>query len=37
MLRSGTQLVKSNGDDLIPECLWNRNEYGSLENSLKAI
>ena len=37
MLRSSTQLVKSYGDDLSPEYLWNGNEYGSLENSLKAM
>ena len=36
MLRSSTQLVKSNGDDLGLEYLWNGDEYGSLENSLKA-
>ena len=33
MLRSSTQLVKSHGD----EYLWNGDEYGSLENSLKAM
>ena len=37
MLRSSTQLVKSHGDDLGLEYLWNRNEYGCLENSLKAM
>ena len=37
MLRSGTQLVKSHGDDLGLEYLWNRDEYGSLENSSKAM
>ena len=37
MLRSSTQLVKSHGDDLGLEYLWNKDEYGSLENSLKAI
>ena len=37
MLRSSTQLVKSHGDDLSPEYLWNGDEYGSLENSLKAM
>ena len=37
MLRSSTQLVKSHGDDLGLEYLWNRDEYGSLENSLKAM
>ena len=37
MLRSRTQLVKSHGDDLGLEYLWKGNEYGSLENSLKAM
>ena len=37
MLRSSTQLVKSNGDDLGLKYLWNGNEYGSLENSSKAM
>ena len=37
MLRSRTQLVKSHGYDLGLEYLWNRDEYGSLENSLKAM
>ena len=37
MLRSSTQLVKSHGDDLGLEYLWNGDEYGSLENSLKAM
>ena len=37
MLRSSTQLVKRNGDDLGPEYLWNGDEQGSLENSLKAM
>ena len=37
MLRSSTQLVKSHGDDLGLEYLCNGNEYGSLENSLKAM
>ena len=36
MLRSGTQLVKSYGNDLGPEYLSNGDEYGSLENSLKS-
>ena len=36
-LRSNTQLVKSHGDDLGLEYLCNGNEYGSLENSLKAM
>ena len=37
ILRSTTQLVKSHGDDLCLEYLWNGDEYGSLENSLKAV
>ena len=37
MLRSRTQLVKSHGDDLGLEYLWNGDEYGSLENSLKTM
>ena len=37
MLRSSTQLAKSHGDDLGLEYLWNGDEYGSLEKSLKAI
>ena len=37
MLRSSTQLVKSHGDGLGREYLWNGDEYGSLENSLKAM
>ena len=37
MLRSSTQLVKSHGDDLGLEYLWNGDGYGSLENSLKAM
>ena len=37
LLRSSTQLVKSHGDDLGLEYLWNGDEYGSLENSLKAM
>ena len=37
MLRFSTQLVKSHGDDLGLEYLWNGDEYGSLENSLKAM
>ena len=37
MLRSGTQLVKSHGDDFGPEYLWKRHERGSLENSVKAM
>ena len=37
ILRSSTQLVKSHGDDLGLEYLWNGDEYGSLENSLKAM
>ena len=35
MLRCSTHLVKSHGDDLGLEYLWNGDEYGSLENSLK--
>ena len=37
MLPSRTQLVKSHGGDLGLEYLWNGDEYGSLENSLKAM
>ena len=37
MLRSSTQLVKSHGDGLGFEYFWNGDEYGSLENSLKAM
>ena len=37
MLRSSTQLVKSDGDDLGLEYIWNRGEYSSLGNSLKAM
>ena len=37
MPRSSTQLVKSHGDDLDLEYLRNGDEYGSLENSLKAM
>ena len=37
MLRSSTQMVKSHGDDLGLEYLWNGDEYGSLENSLKVM
>ena len=37
MLRSSTQLAKSHGDYLGLEYLWNGDEYGSLENSLKAM
>ena len=37
MLWSFTQLVKSYGDDIGLEYLWNRDEYGSLENSLKTV
>ena len=36
-LQSGTQLVKSHGDDLDLKFLWNWDEYGSLEHSLKAM
>ena len=31
------KLVKSHGDDLGREYLWNGDKYGSLENSLKAM
>ena len=31
------KLVKSHEDDLVLEYLWNGDEYGSLENSLKAM
>ena len=37
MLRSSSQLVKSHGDYLGLEYLWNGDEYGSLENRLKAM
>ena len=37
MLRSSTQWVKSHGDDLGLEYLWNGDEYGSLENGFKAM
>ena len=37
MLRSSTQLAKSDGDDLDLEYLWNGDEYSSLENSFKVI
>ena len=37
ILRSGTQFVKSHGDDLSQEYLWNGDDYGSFENSLKAM
>ena len=37
MLRSSTQLVKSHGDDLGLEYLWNGDEYSSLQNSLKTM
>ena len=37
MLQSSTQLVKSHGDDLGQEYLWNGDEYSSMENSLKAM
>ena len=37
MLRSSTQLAKSQGDDLGLEYLWNGDEYSCLENSFKAI
>ena len=37
MLQYNTQLAKNHGDDLGQEYLWNGDEYGSLENSLKAV
>ena len=37
MLQSCTQLVTSHGDDLGLDNLWNGDEYGSLENRLKAM
>ena len=37
MPRSGTQFVKSHGDDLDLNYLWNGDECGCLENSLKAV
>ena len=37
MLQSSTHLVKSHGDDLGLKYLWNGDEYGSLENSLKTV
>ena len=37
MPRSRTQLGRSHGDDLGLEYLGNGDEYGSLENSLKAM
>ena len=37
MLLSSTQLVRTHGDDLVLEYLWNGDEFGSLENSLKTI
>ena len=37
MLRSSIQLVKSHGDDLGLEYLWNVDEYDSLEKSLKTM
>ena len=37
MLRSSTQLVKSHGNDLSLEYLWNADEYCSLENSVKTF
>ena len=37
MLRSRAQLVKSHGDELGLEYLWNWDKYGSLENSLKVM
>ena len=37
MLQSNTQFVKSHGDDLGLEYLWNGDEYGFLGNRLKAM
>ena len=37
MLRSGTELAKSHGDDLGLEYLWDGDEYSSLKNCFKAI
>ena len=37
MLRSSTHLVKSHGDDLSLEYLWNGDKYGSFENRLKTM
>ena len=37
MPRSSTQLVKSHGDDFGLKYLWNGDECGCLENSLKAM
>ena len=37
MLRSSTQVIKSHGDDLGLEFLYNGDEYGSLENSLETM
>ena len=37
MLQSSTQLAKNHGDDLGLEYVWNGDEQGSLENSLKAM
>ena len=37
MLLSSTQLVKTHGDDLGLEYLWNGDEYGSLKNSLNTM
>ena len=37
MLRSSIQFVKSHGDDLGLEYLWNGDEFGSVENSLKVM
>ena len=37
MLRSSIQLAKNHGDNLSLEYLWNGDEYGSSENSLKAM
>ena len=37
MLQCSTQLVKSHGDDLGLDYLWNGDEYGYLGNSLKTM
>ena len=37
MLRSSTQLVKSHGDDLDLEYLWNEDKYSPVENSFRKI
>ena len=37
MLQSSVQFAEKNGDDLDPGYLWNGDEYGSLEDSLKTM